>query len=74
MLFGLLSSVLTISDIANWLLKIKALQKHIKTRIQQLITWQFNLPYLSLDTKTGAVLVYRYMGEFLLFSYPYMEL
>ena len=25
-------------------------------------------------SKVGAVLVYRYTGEFLLFSYPYMEL
>ena len=26
------------------------------------------------ERKFGAVLVYRYTGEFLLFSYPYMEL
>ena len=29
---------------------------------------------LPVYQKSGSVLVYRYTGEFLLFSYPYMEL
>ena len=46
MFFELFWSVLTVTDIANQLLKIKAIQKHIK-----LIWW--NSPYLSLDTITS---------------------
>ena len=42
------------------------------------VTGIVNNPKLLLWTQQvtvhGAVLVYRYMGEFLLFSYPYMEL
>ena len=35
---------------------------------------QFTAPNTVQDQIFGAVLVYRYTGEFLLFSYPYMEL
>ena len=35
---------------------------------------QFTARNTVQDQIFGAVLVYRYTGEFLLFSYPYMEL
>ena len=40
----------------------------------QLPQWQKKNMLFRTITILGAVLVYRYTGEFLLFSYPYMEL
>ena len=63
-----------------------SLGKKLNTQVNRvffkvLSSWSFFLKVNSCGswnptwrTKCGAVLAYRYMGEFLLFSYPYMEL